>query len=49
MILDRPDWVTFRVVSRRRGMAGDFHLLPRASTFLCNVGLGGGKYVLWDG
>ena len=49
MIWNQPDWVTFRVVSRLRGMVDRFFLLPRASTLNSNVGSGGGKYVLWGG
>jgi hypothetical protein len=49
MIWNQPDWVTFRVVSRIRGMVDRFFLLPRASTLNSNVGSGGGKYVLWGG
>ena len=49
MMLFQPDWVTFRVVSQRRGMVEEVCLLPRASTLSESVGLGGAKYVLWCG
>ena len=49
MISVQPFRVTFRVVSQERGLVGGEALLSLASYKNRNVGLGGGKHVLWDG